>query len=104
MSIAAGIPPCDVLDSIIAYPDRLITRQELSRWLGISVDRLSIWAQEGQGPRALRVGLYKTRYRIGDVLEWLAKQDVSGAPTARRGGRKSTPSISGQFGDQSKTA
>lgn len=96
MSTTAGTSPCDASDSAIAYQDRLITRQELSRWLGISVDRLSIWAQEGHGPRALRVGLYKTRYRIGDVLEWLAKQDASLLPIARRGGRKSVFATPGQ--------
>ena len=76
-------------ESIVAYADRLITRQQLSRWLGITADRLSIWAQRGVGPRALRVGRYKTRYRIGDVLDWLDKQDVTELPAVRRGGRKS---------------
>jgi predicted DNA-binding transcriptional regulator AlpA len=68
--------------SIVPYHDRLVTRKQLSEWLGIGTDRLSTWAKLGQGPPALRIGR-KRAYKVGDVLEWLEKQAVSASSEAQ---------------------
>ena len=67
--------------STIPLRYRLVSRKELSVWLDITPDRLSVWAKLGQGPPPIRIGR-KRAYKVGDVLEWLEKQSVSAASEA----------------------
>jgi hypothetical protein len=67
--------------SFVPYRHRLVTRKQLSEWLGIGTDRLSVWAKLGQGPPSIRIGR-KRAYRVGAVLDWLEKQAVSAASEA----------------------
>lgn len=59
-------------------PDPLLTIDELSAWLGISVSTLYGWASKSRrtgiphGPRALRIGRH-LRYRRSDVERWLGE-------------------------------
>ena len=67
--------------STIPLRYRLVSRKELSVWLDITPDRLSVWAKLGLGPPPIRIGR-KRAYKVGDVLEWLEKQSVSAASEA----------------------
>jgi hypothetical protein len=67
--------------SFVLYRDRLISRKQLSEWLDITPDRLSVWAKLGQGPPSIRIGR-KRAYQVGAVLDWLEKQSVSAASEA----------------------
>jgi hypothetical protein len=67
--------------SIIPFRHRLVSRRELSAWLDITPDRLSVWAKLGQGPPAIRIGR-KRAYQVGAVLDWLEQQSVSAASEA----------------------
>jgi hypothetical protein len=74
-------PKFPKFQTFVPYRDRLISRKQLSEWLDITPDRLSIWATNGQGPPTIRIGR-KRRYRVGSVLDWLAQQSVSAASEA----------------------
>lgn len=71
--------------AIIRYEDQLVTRRMLAHWLNISVSRLSVWAREGLGPPPIRIGNYKTAYRVGDVLAYLRAQSADVCPDVRKG-------------------
>jgi len=78
-------------DNTIKYEDRLISRQALAHWLGISVNRLNVWAREGYGPKPLRIGGYKVAYRLGDVLDFLGAQSADVCPDVRRRSKNRKP-------------
>jgi hypothetical protein len=70
---------------IVRYEDQLVDRQLAARWLGITPDCLSVWGRKGRGPRVLRVGQFKVRYKIGEILRWLDSQaDAPEIPGKRR--------------------
>lgn len=50
--------------------DRLLTLEEVARYLQVPVKTLYDWRHRGLGPRGLRVGRY-VRYRQADVDAWL---------------------------------
>jgi hypothetical protein len=71
----------------VNYEDQLLSRAHTAAWLGVTPDCLSAWARQTppRGPRALRVGEYRIRYRLGDILHWLdSKADVPTIPCKRR--------------------
>lgn len=47
-----------------------LTRHQLSRQLGVSIDTLSRWGTQGIGPVHIRVGS-RAYYRCDTVREWL---------------------------------
>jgi predicted DNA-binding transcriptional regulator AlpA len=58
-------------------PDLLanwITRPELARALGLTVDTLSRWEARRQGPPCTRIGR-KTYYRRAAVQDWILAQE-----------------------------
>jgi len=86
LSSAASLPPLISGTGIdgIAYRDRLISRQALAHWLGISPGRLGVWAREGYGPKPRRPGGVKTSYVIGEVLDFIAASGIDVRPDVRR--------------------
>lgn len=62
-----------------------ISRGELARELGISVDTLGRWEARRVGPPCVRAGR-KVLYRRSAVQDWLQAQEMSRAK--RAGGRK----------------
>ena len=55
-------------------PERYLTSDELSRWLGISPATLCRWRQVGEGPRATWMTPRCPRYLRGDVEAWLRER------------------------------
>ena len=49
---------------------RLLSTDEVARWLVVPVSTLYTWRYKGTGPKAFRVGKH-LRYRLADVLTWL---------------------------------
>lgn len=52
------------------HPDRLLTVEEVARWLGKPKATLYVWRTRGRGPRGIKVG-NALRYRRRDVETWL---------------------------------
>ncbi len=52
-------------------PDELIDSKELARWLGVSKQWVEIARHRGWGPKFVRLGPRRIRYRRIDVLAWL---------------------------------
>jgi hypothetical protein len=73
--------------ALVNYEDRLLSRAHTAAWLGVTPDCMGVWARRTPpcGPRALRVGKFKVRYRIRDILDWLDSQsDAPAIPCKRR--------------------
>jgi predicted DNA-binding transcriptional regulator AlpA len=51
----------------------LLGVEEVSAWLGVPVNTLYRWRQEGRGPRAIKVG-GRLKWEPGDVRAWLQEQ------------------------------
>ena len=49
----------------------LLTPAEVAQLLRINVETLGVWRKQGSGPRFLRLGERKVRYRASDVESWL---------------------------------
>ena len=67
-----------------------ITRTDLGKQLGLSVDTLARWETRRIGPPCVRIGR-KVLYRKGAVHEWLRSQEDKRNPRAGQpgsGGRK----------------
>lgn len=62
--------------------DGWMTREELAKEIGLTVNTLSKWATRGTGPTFIRVG-FRTWYRRASVAEWLVEQEQK-----RKGARK----------------
>lgn len=71
----------------IAYRDRLISRQSLAHWLGISPLRLGIWAKQNYGPKPRRCGGVKVCYVVGEVLDFIQASTADTYPDVRRKAR-----------------
>jgi predicted DNA-binding transcriptional regulator AlpA len=48
-------------------PDRLISEDEVAKFLNVSKPTLQRMDQRGEGPPRLRLGLRRVNYRCGDV-------------------------------------
>jgi len=55
-------------------PDDRRSTAELAGWLGVSNQWLEIGRSRGYGPKFVRIGPRRVRYRRNDVLEWLAER------------------------------
>src|SRR5262249_31654910 len=61
----------------IKYEDHLLNPLDVAKWLGIHPRTLWVWDNEGRGPKVTRVGRYKVRYFVHDILTWLREQPDS---------------------------
>lgn len=52
-------------------PDDLLDTNTVSIWLGVSRQWLEIGRVKSYGPKYIRIGPRRTRYRRSDVLSWL---------------------------------
>lgn len=68
--------------SAINQPDALLTVETVSALIGLSRSSVYQFETEGRFPRAIRLGTRCTRWRAGDVSEWLKAQTPS-APTPK---------------------
>jgi excisionase family DNA binding protein len=57
-------------------PDRLLTLQELARYLRVPEATIYGWRHRGTGPRGSAVGRH-VRFRVSDVEKWLDEKAVS---------------------------
>jgi predicted DNA-binding transcriptional regulator AlpA len=64
--------------------DDLLSTPELADWLGVSREWVEIGRSKGYGPRFVRIGPRRVRYRRADVIEWLkARTHASTAEYAK---------------------
>ena len=63
--------------------DAWLSRAELAKELGLSVDTLQRWETRRIGPPCVRVGR-KALYRKGAVRDWLRDQEARKMPVRRR--------------------
>lgn len=49
----------------------LITTVEAARRLGLHPTTLGTWRVEGRGPKYVKLGARKVRYRESDIEDWL---------------------------------
>ena len=57
--------------------ERLLTRDEVDAYFGISRRFLELAALNGDGPLMVRVGKRSVRYRAGDIRAWIKGRTVS---------------------------
>lgn len=57
--------------------DDLLSTRELADWLGMSNLWLELGRMHGYGPRYIRIGTRRIRYRRADVLTWLRERTFS---------------------------
>lgn len=62
-------------------PEKLLSVQDLARYLDVPVRTLYQWRTQGTGPRGYRIGRH-VRYRRDDVETWLEKQASEPRPAA----------------------
>lgn len=55
-------------------PDDLLSTRAVAEWLGVSVQFLEIGRHKGYGPKFVRIGPARIRYRRSDVLTWLEER------------------------------
>ena len=72
------------------HPDALLTVETVSALAGLSRSTVYEFEREGRFPQAVRMGIRCTRWRAGDVTDWL-KAQVPSAPTKPVAVRKARP-------------
>lgn len=55
-------------------PDDLLPTKAVAEWLGVSIQFLEIGRHKGYGPKFVRIGPARIRYRRSDVLAWLEER------------------------------
>jgi excisionase family DNA binding protein len=70
--------------------ETLMSRAELSEYLGIPQRTLDDWALRRVGPRYAHVGRF-VRYRRSDVDAWVESNVIDHEPPANRSRRRKTP-------------
>ena len=78
-------------------PDDLLSTRAVAEWLGVSIQFLEIGRHRGYGPKFVRIGPARIRYRRADVLAWLEERTFASTSQAgtwsamtRRRTRRST--------------
>ena len=61
--------------------DRLLTRDEAAKILGIAPMTMRCWVTRRYGPPIIKVG-HLARYRVGDLRQWIEEQKQPTAATA----------------------
>jgi excisionase family DNA binding protein len=56
--------------------ERLLSRDEVARFLGIPKRTLDSWAYRGEGPTYIRIGRW-ARYRKEDLEAWLESREAA---------------------------
>ncbi len=69
------------MGSNMAGVNRLATRAEVAKYLGVPPATLTAWAYRNKGPRYRLVGRH-ARYDWADVRRWLDAQQQGGGETA----------------------
>lgn len=49
----------------------LVTTKVAAEMLGISYNTLWLWRRQGTGPRSIKVGKQRVRFRLVDIKDWL---------------------------------
>jgi predicted DNA-binding transcriptional regulator AlpA len=49
----------------------LLTTEQVSKALDVTINTLQIWRHKGKGPRYIKLSRRAIRYRKEDILEWL---------------------------------
>ena len=62
--------------ALVAHPDyqndeQLLTTQQVAEWLQISPSWLEIGRTKGYGPKYVKLGAKRVRYRVGDTKQYL---------------------------------
>ena len=68
----------------ISEENSLLTEQDVSRRLSVSLATVRKWRVERRGPTYLKVGAL-VRYRPADLSAWLASLPKGGGPTQKSG-------------------
>ena len=55
-------------------PDDLLSTRDLAAWLGVSTQFLEIGRHRSYGPKFVKIGPARIRYRRADVLAWLEER------------------------------
>jgi len=55
-------------------PDDLLSTKDLAAWLGLNPQTVKLWRLRGTGPKFVKLGAQRVRYRRGDVLSWLKQR------------------------------
>ena len=70
------------MTSTTVNTERLLTRPEGAELLGVAPQTLANWASMGKGPRFGRVGSRSVRYRLSDLLAYVAELETVEAVSA----------------------
>jgi prophage regulatory protein len=54
-----------------------VTAKEITRWLGLSRERVDALVLEGEFPRPIRVGMRRKAWVKADLMNWLAKRQAA---------------------------
>lgn len=57
--------------------ERLLTTEEAAAMLGLSPKTLRNWHSAGTGPPSVTIGLRARRYRLSDLLRFMAELDAA---------------------------
>ena len=78
-------------------PDDLLSTRAVAEWLGVSVQFLEVGRHRGYGPKFVRIGPARIRYRRAEILAWLEERTFAStsqagvwSATTRRRTRRST--------------
>lgn len=80
---------------VAANPDSLLNVETVSALIGAGRSRIYDLESKGLFPSAIRLGTRCTRWRAGDVTDWLKAQTPS-APTATKGKATRKPKAGAQ--------
>lgn len=69
MSISySNVPP-----SSSDFTDRLLSKSEVLKIVGVSASTLYWWIHQGNFPPPVKLGPRRVAWRLSDVLAWMAK-------------------------------
>ncbi|MGP9745960.1 helix-turn-helix transcriptional regulator [Brachybacterium sp. AOP29-B2-41] len=71
--------PARPADHLPPGGERLLTRDEAARMLGLRPQTLSNWVVEKKGPRSVLVGSRARRWRLSDILAYIAELETVAA-------------------------
>jgi hypothetical protein len=71
--------------------DELLATADMARWLGCSVQWLTIGRHKGYGPPYSRIAPKMIRYRVGDARQWLAARSHTRTDEYRRPTAEANP-------------
>jgi hypothetical protein len=74
-------------------PDALLTAQELSRWLRVSIGWLEVQRRRGNGPPFRKLAPNQIRYQVAEVNAWLdTRRRMSTSEYSKRPRKATAPS------------